>query len=64
VPIHILANLLVRPRQEGAADHGDGHGAQARRDYLDAPEATLVARPMLRRWCASSVAAGVVFGVV
>ena len=31
VPIHILANLLVRPRQERAPDHRHDHRQQARR---------------------------------
>ena len=56
--------FLVRPRQEGAADHGHGHGTKPAEAYQDAPEAVLVARPMLRALVCLIVAAALVFGTI
>jgi cytochrome b len=64
VPIHILANFWYGLAKKEPLITAMVTGRKPAADYLDAPEATLVARPMLRALVCLAVAAGVVFGVI
>jgi cytochrome b len=64
VPIHILANFFYGLVKKEPLITAMVTGRKPAAAYLDAPEATLVARPMLRALVCLAIAAGVVFGVV
>jgi len=64
VPIHILANLWYGLAKREPLITAMITGRKPAAAYLDAPEATIVARPLLRALACLAVAAGVVFGIV
>ena len=64
VPIHILANLWYGLAKKEPLVTAMVTGKKPAADYLDAAEAVIVARPMLRALACLSVAAALVFGVI
>ena len=64
MPIHILANFWYGLAKKEPLITAMVTGRKPAADYLDAPEAAIVARPMLRALVCLVVAAGVVFGVI
>jgi cytochrome b len=64
VPIHILANLWYGLAKKEPLITAMVTGRKPAADYLDAPEAEIVARQMLRAFACLLVAAGIVFGTI
>jgi cytochrome b len=64
VPIHIVANFWYGLVKKEPLITAMLTGRKPAADYLDAPEADIVGRPMLRALACLAVAAGLVFGVV
>ncbi len=64
VPIHILANFWYGLVKKEPLITAMVTGRKPAADYLDAPEAAIVAQPLLRALVCLMVAAGVVFGVI
>jgi cytochrome b len=64
VPIHILANFWYGLAKKEPLITAMVTGRKPAADYLDAPEADIVARPMLRALMCMVVAAGLVFGTI
>src|SRR4029453_11231315 len=64
VPIPIPANFWYGLAKKEPLITAMVTGKKPAADYLDAPEATLVARPMLRALVCLVVAAGLVFGTI
>jgi cytochrome b len=64
IPIHVLANLWYGLAKKEPLTTAMVTGKKPAADYLDAPEAEIVGRPMLRAFACLIVAAGLVFGVI
>ena len=64
VPIHILANFWYGLAKKEPLITAMVTGRKPAADYLDAPEATLVGRPMARALVCLLIAAGLVLGII
>jgi cytochrome b len=64
VPIHVLANFAYGLVKKEPLITAMITGKKPAADYLDAPEAEIVGRPMLRALVCLVVAAGLVLGVI
>jgi len=64
VPIHVIANLWYGLAKKEPLITAMITGRKPAAAYLDAPQATIVARPMLRALVCLVVAAALVFGTI
>jgi hypothetical protein len=64
VPIHILANFWYGLAKKEPLITAMVTGKKPAADYLDAPAADIVARPMLRALVCLAMAAGLVLGTI